>query len=185
MRDVFRSFFLFAILNSCLLIPAQSLAVGVNQQTTQAELFEDLMHWAMKLSGLPSTPSLPSISPLSSEQLIQMVCPEDPLNCRSLISFYSTDERAVFYLESLNMDDDTDLSFIVHELVHHLQYAIEGAQLFSTCQKVMVAESQAYVVQNKYLAQFKQWRRVGEALRYIDCDTPDIGANSASAITKP
>jgi hypothetical protein len=179
MRNIFRSTVVLSILIAWLLVPARTAASDIRQMTMQAELFDDLMQWAVKLSGLPSATHMPTIYPMGSEQLVQKVCPEDPRNCRSLVSFYSTKEEAIFYIDSLDLGDDTDLSFIVHELVHHLQYSAQGDSLFSTCQKVMTTETQAYAVQNKYLAHFKQWRRVGDAIRFIHCDALEDSVSDA------
>lgn len=176
-----RLLFACALIPSLLLAQAYAAAAEVSQATLQAELMDDLMHWTVKLSGLPSAASAPTITPLDAEHLVQKVCPADPGNCKLLISFYSTDEGAIFYLNTLNMNDDTDLSFLVHEMVHHLQYAVQGDSLFSTCQNISVAESQAYTVQNKYLTQFKQWRRFGDAMRYLRCATSDGSPSDASA----
>jgi hypothetical protein len=181
MPDGLRFLVLFAIYSSTLLIPPRTSAINASEEVLQSELFDDLMHWAAKLSGLPDATHMPAIQPIGLDQLVQKVCPEDPVNCRSLISFYSTEEESIFYLDRLDLNDDTDLSFIVHEMVHHLQYAVQGEQLFATCQNLLAAESQAYAVQNKYLTQFKQWRRVGEAIRFINCDALDNSRSDASA----
>ncbi len=62
--------------------------------------------------------------------------------------------------------DLPDQSYLVHEFVHHLQHLQRGDALFEDCPKVLAAETQAYAVQNRYLQRFKQWRRVGEILRF-------------------
>lgn len=181
MRAGSRLLFIWAFIPSWLLAPAFTAAAEVSQTTLQAELLDDLMHWAVKLSGLPGVPSAPTIYPLDAEQLVQKVCPHDPVNCKSLVSFYSTEDRTIFYLNSLDMYDDMDLSFLVHEMVHHLQYAVQGEALFATCERTSVAELQAYTVQNQYLTHFKQWRRFGDALRYIKCANLDASRSEAGA----
>jgi hypothetical protein len=140
---------------------------------TDMTLMADLLQWASRLSGLPLTPVLPELRALPAADLAQRVCPERPENCRSLVAVYDTDRVQVLYVNTLDLRDETDQSFIVHELVHYLQHLRDGDRLFAGCAQVMAAETQAYAVQNRYLQHFKQWRRVGEMLRFTHCQSAD------------
>lgn len=137
-----------------------------------AALATDLLEWASRLSGLPNLPGepLPQFIPLPQREIEKIVCPERRGGCGSLVAVYDTDRRRVLYRDTLDMRDPTDQSFIVHELVHHLQFLQRGEALFASCQSTLAGEAQAYRVQNLYQAQFRQWQRMGEILRYMHCD---------------
>jgi hypothetical protein len=136
-------------------------------------LMTELLQWAGRLSGLPVAPALPELHALAAADLAQRVCPQRPGDCRTLVAVYDTDQRMVLYRDSLDLRDETDQSYIVHELVHYLQHLRDGDRLFANCEQVMAAETLAYGAQNKYLAHFKQWRRVGEMLRFTHCQQAD------------
>lgn len=135
------------------------------------DLMQDLLQWAVKLTGLPAPPALPILTALPEADLARRVCPDEPHHCRTLIAVYDTDRAEVLYRDTLDLRDETDQSFLVHELVHYLQHRRDGDVLFADCPHVMQAESEAYAAQNRYLAHFKQWRRVGEMLRFTHCPT--------------
>ncbi len=136
-----------------------------------AELAEDLARWAGKLSGLPffALQELPPLLPLPQEALAQEVCGLEQAHCRGLVAVYDTDLRRILYVNTLDMSDPTDQSFIVHELVHALQHQQRGDALHASCAAVVESEREAYAVQNRYLAEFRQWRRVGKAVRFMHC----------------
>ncbi|MGM9491740.1 hypothetical protein [Ideonella sp. YS5] len=136
------------------------------------ELAADLMAWASRLSGLadlqPGRP--PALVPLSAGDIAAEVCPDSPTGCRSLVAVYDTDRHRVLYRSSLDMRDPTDQSFIVHELVHHLQFLHRGESIFASCQAVVETERQAYSAQNRYQSHFRQWQRMGEVMHFMHCD---------------
>lgn len=137
------------------------------------ELLSDLLRWAERLSGVPAKAELPALQAMPAQALAAQACPERPGDCRTLVALYDTDRRRILYRDSLDMNDPIDQSFIVHELVHHLQHQRDGDALFSTCPNALAAETDAYAAQNRYLAQFKAWRRVGEMLRFTHCDSAE------------
>lgn len=150
-------------------------------------LLHDLMGWASRFSGLASPATLPRLQALSATDLAQRVCPEQPHHCRTLVAVYDTDTQSVLYADTLDLRDETDQSFLVHEFVHYLQHLQHGNSLFADCPAVMAAEAQAYAVQNRYLAHFKQWRRVGEVLRFTHCHAaaaePTVRPGEPAALT--
>ncbi|WP_156901233.1 hypothetical protein [Azohydromonas australica] len=152
--------------------PPAAAAPRPGHAAIDAVLAADLLDWASRLSGLPSPPGepLPQLIPLPQREIEKTVCPERRGGCGSLVAVYDTDRRRVLYRDTLDMRDPTDQSFIVHELVHHLQFLQRGAALFATCQSTLAGEAQAYRVQNLYQTQFRQWQRMGEILRYMHCD---------------
>lgn len=136
-----------------------------------ADLAADLLGWASRLSGLENRPEvpLPALQPLPPEALAAEVCPQRPAGCRSLVAVYDTERQRILYRDTLDMRDPTDQSFLVHELVHHLQYQHQGDALFATCESTLAGETQAYRAQNRYQEHFRQWQRMGEVLRFAHC----------------
>lgn len=137
-----------------------------------AALAADLVGWASRLSGLPNPPNepLPRFIPLPQHEIAKTVCADQAAGCHALVAVYDTDRRRILYRDTLDMRDPTDQSFIVHELVHHLQFLQRGDALFASCQSTLAGEAQAYRVQNLYQDHFRQWQRMGEVLRYMHCE---------------
>jgi hypothetical protein len=164
-----------------------SSCAQTRREAPDPALLNDLLHWASRLSGMPAAPTLPELLALSPDELAQRVCPEQPGHCRTLVAVYDTERRQVLYRNTLDLRDETDQSFIVHELVHYLQHLRDGDALFASCEQVLAAETAAYAVQNRYLAHFKQWRRVGEMLRFTHCRSaqldPDYRPGDLPALT--
>jgi hypothetical protein len=158
--------FIVTTLLIALLVPASQAA-----PPPDPELMQDLLRWAGKLSGLDPPAALPALTALSEAELARRVCPDEPRHCRTLIAVYDTDRTEILYRNTLDLRDETDQSYLVHELVHYLQHRRDGDALFADCPRVMQAEFEAYAAQNRYLAHFKQWRRVGEILRFTHCPT--------------
>jgi hypothetical protein len=146
---------------------------GTNRHAAiDPDLAADLMAWASRLSGLtdlePRRP--PALVPLPPQDIEAQVCPDSPAGCRSLVAVYDTDRHRVLYRSSLDMRDPTDQSFIVHELVHHLQYLHRGPAIFATCPAIVQSEREAYAAQNLYQRQFRQWQRMGEVMHFMHCE---------------
>jgi hypothetical protein len=136
-----------------------------------AELRDDLIGWALRLSGRlirPAGPP-PSLAGLPPAELSRRVCGDDARQCHGLVAAYGTELRDILYRDTLDLRDPTDQSFIVHELVHWLQHAEQGDAVEAGCAAVLANETEAYRVQNEYLARFRQWQRVGEILRFTHC----------------
>lgn len=86
-----------------------------------------------------------------------------------LVAAYLIEQRRIVYRNDLDLDNDSDNSFLVHEFVHALQSQYFGDQMFETCHGVMAAEKQAYAAQQKYLHSRSQLLRVGDRLRFVTC----------------
>lgn len=89
---------------------------------------------------------------------------------RGLVAAYIIEEQRIVYRDDLDLDNDSDNSFIVHEFVHALQRQHFGDHMFDTCQGVMALERQAYGAQQNYLKSRGQLLRVGDRLRYVTCN---------------
>lgn len=87
-----------------------------------------------------------------------------------LMAAYLIGQHRIVYRDDLDLENDSDNSFIVHEFVHALQDRRHNGRLFETCSGVIAAERQAYAVQQRYLRSRGQLLRVGERLRQVRCE---------------
>ena len=86
-----------------------------------------------------------------------------------LVAAYLIEQHRIVYRDELDLEDDTDNSFLVHEYVHALQSSHFGDRIFETCEGVMSSEKQAYAAQQQYLKSRGQLLRVGDRLRFVTC----------------
>jgi hypothetical protein len=139
--------------------------------TVTAELMARFLAAAVRFSGLPAIDlaELPPIEPVTAAVLAGKVCPDAPDRCNSVAALFDTERYRIYLRDSLNPSDPMDNSFIVHELVHVLQFRKFGHEHFNTCRKVLDSEQQAYYVQNNYLGEEGIDWREGFLLRFMKC----------------
>lgn len=128
-----------------------------------------LFHSAVSLSGLPPTPiPIDSIQQLPREEMMAILCKDGPEDCLNRRLAGAFDGEKIYLLNTLDMENMTDASFLVHEFVHVLQYSV-NPHLMETCESALEAERQAYAVQNAFLKKHGQLYRAGEVLRFFTC----------------
>jgi len=141
------------------------------------DIFHILFAAAIQFSHLPPMDPPPIVGLHRQEMLLQ-VCnnikgtPDytDCIQQHGLVSAYIIEEhRLVYSIDDLDINDDTDNSYILHEYVHALQAHQYGDKIFETCEGTFDMEQQAYTAQQAYLKSRNQMRMVGERLRYISC----------------
>lgn len=143
--------------------------------TLSAELLASLLAAAIRYSTLPAidVSELPPIEQLSAQALAEKVCPETPERCTTMAALFDTEGYRIYLRDTLKPEDPMDSGFIVHELVHVLQYKRYGSDYFDNCHNRIDSERQAYYVQNNYLGeQGVDWRE-GYLVRFMRC--PDDG----------
>lgn len=156
-----------------------------------ANLLAYLLTAAVKFSGLPAVPlaQLPPIRAVPAESISSKVCPGEKSACTSLVAVFDTDEYVIWVRDSLDLETALDNSFLLHELVHVLQFKTRGSDIFKDCLTAIRTESEAYQAQNAYLKKEGQFARFGEGLRLATCEgQPDalslreilLGPNSRS-----
>jgi hypothetical protein len=135
-------------------------------------LLAQLLSAAIRFTGLPPVEiaNLPEIVAMSSEQITAQICPEKPSSCQTLIALYEPTKKRILYRNTLNMKLVKDQSFVLHELVHVLQYALKGDTVFASCKDTMESEGQAYRAQDRYLGEKGEEYRVGGLFRFIRCE---------------
>lgn len=145
--------------------------------TLSAELLARLLAAAVRYSSLPAIDpfDLPPIEQLSAAALSEKVCPDEPSRCSTMAALFDTERYRIYLRDTLNPNDPMDNSFIVHELVHVLQYRRHGADYFASCQRRILSEQQAYAVQNNYLGEEGIDWREGYLVRFMRCPDEERG----------
>lgn len=134
-------------------------------------LLADLLAVAIRISQLPAlTPEqLPPVIPVQAQFLVEKVCPEQPERCRNMAALFDTEAYEIYVRKPVDLRNPITLSFIVHELVHVLQFRQGGHERFDSCQAVLANEQQAYKVQNVFLNESGSDWREGFSLRFMTC----------------
>lgn len=144
-----------------------------------------LLDMAVKFTGLPSIPveAMPVFQPVSRAEMQRRVCPEEAPSCGAIVALFDTDNYRILYLDQLDLDNPTDNSFLMHEIVHVLQYQQKGETIYADCNSTLRTEAEAYRAQNAYLRREGQLMRVGEVLRFTTCAADHAVAARAAAGT--
>ena len=135
------------------------------------ELLTYLMVAAANLSGYPAIPveDLPKVLTMPPKDIAKNVCPADPQNCDNIVATFETDQYVIFVRDSLDLETSADNSFLLHEIVHVLQFKKNGEAIYKDCPTTMKTETEAYKAQNAYLKREGQFLRFGEALSFMSC----------------
>ncbi|MFZ4553372.1 MAG: hypothetical protein EBS54_05315 [Betaproteobacteria bacterium] len=136
-----------------------------------ADLIAYLLPLAAKLSGYPviDAAQLPPIRSLPAAEISREICPGDASGCNGMVAIFDTDRYQILIRDNLDLDNPADNSFLLHELVHVLQFKAKGDDIFADCPTTMRTETEAYRVQNTYLGLEGQFLRVGDALAFMTC----------------
>ena len=130
-----------------------------------------LMIAASRLSGLPAVPvdQMAAVKSISQEEIITLQCPTEPDECSGMVAFYDIPKNTIYLKNTLDLDSTRDLSFLLHEMVHVLQYRALGDTIFSDCDNTVRSEKLAYAVQNKFLLNNGLFDRFGDSLAFMTC----------------
>ena len=92
-----------------------------------------LMIAASRLSGLPAVPveQMAAIKSISQEEIVSMQCAEAPDECSGMVAFFDIPKNTIYLKNTLDLESTRDLSFLLHEMVHVLQYRALGEYIFS------------------------------------------------------
>lgn len=138
---------------------------------TASPLLSQLLAAAIHLSGLPAIPAseLPPVLLLPRSELDRTVCPSAPMRCAGLTAAFDTQRYRILMDDRLQLNDDYDASFLVHEMVHVLQFRHGGGIGFTSCEAIVESERQAYAVQNAYLREHDHPGNEGALLKFPHC----------------
>lgn len=141
----------------------------------------ELLMAAITLSGLPpmTLADVPPLYAVSTEELAETICPGQPGKCQTIAAIFDTERYRILILSKLDLADPADNSFLLHELVHVLQFKQMGEAGFANCEAIVASERVAYGVQNRYLATRNLFSQHGMMLRYMQCPPPSIAPSEA------
>jgi hypothetical protein len=130
-----------------------------------------LLALAVKFSGLPAVPEdqLPPVRAVSQDEMRTIACGDAAAACGAIVALFDADRYRIFYLDTLDLQDADDNSFLLHEIVHVLQYKQSGAAMYATCEALLETEAQAYRTQNAYLRREGRLMQVGAVLQSTTC----------------
>lgn len=155
--------------------------------TIAAELMAKLLAAAIEFSALPGidVAALPAVEPVTAAVLSQKICPDAPERCSSVAAVFDTESYRIYLRDTLDLTTAMDNSFLVHELVHVLQFKRYGDDYFSSCRKVLDSEHQAYKAQNNYLgSEGIDWRE-GFLLRFMKCPPEETNGLQEDPLARP
>jgi hypothetical protein len=143
-----------------------------------ASLVPYLLDLAVRFTGLPALPpdQLPQLQAVSHVQMTAAVCADAAPGCEGVVAIFDPDRDRILYLETLDLEDADDNSFLLHEIVHVLQYRQDGSAIYANCQALLRTEAQAYRAQNAYLRHEGRLMQVGAVLQATTCAGADPSA---------
>ena len=162
----------------CLVTPTPGTAesdTSSNQALPNQQVWA-LFHWAARLTrrSLPDDLTLPTLVPMSAEQINERVCPRAPKRCRPIAAAYGIEHRDIIYRESLNLSRLIDRSYLLHEAVHFLQHLEQRESINASCEQIRANERQAYRAQAAYLRAHRIHHPVGLELARIKCPSDNL-----------
>jgi hypothetical protein len=136
-----------------------------------ASLVAFLLELAVKFTGLPGLPAdgLPPLQAVSRSQMRAIACGDSPAGCGQIVALFDADRYRIVYLDTLDLQDAEDNSFLLHEIVHALQYRQRGAAMYADCEALLATEAQAYRAQNAYLRREGRLMQFGDVLQATTC----------------
>lgn len=139
------------------------------------EILIRLLAAAVEFSGLPAihVSELPPVIMMPREELNRTVCVNEPIRCTGLMAAFDTERYRILVDSRLDLNEASDNSFLVHEIVHVLQLKQAGSRRFTSCRAVISSEREAYDVQNRYLMQNSIPAQHGSGLRFARCPEPE------------
>lgn len=147
----------------------------MDMPSLDTELLAYLLAAAIRFSGLPGMPveAAPPVITLPPAQLSQKACRGHRIaDCENIVAVFEPDDYAIYTRDTLDFEDDADNSYLVHELVHVLQWNRDGDAIFESCERALSAEREAYRAQNAYLKREGLLMQAGHVLRFASCSDP-------------
>lgn len=173
-RTAFAAVSLFAAAN----VGAVTLT-PYGQTPAEQEALQWIWQKAQHFSGLKSSHGdggyarIP-VYKVSEADMSQIICPQDPQNCRGLGAVYDTTRSRILMRSDLDpAKDSVSASFLLHEDVHALQHERRSEdEMYGTCERLFTTEREAYQAQDRFLASEGAFFRAGGFLRFFVCKNP-------------
>ena len=136
------------------------------EMSTLSSLVVELFTSIQLLAGYPAPKVLPEIHVVPHQEIEQRFCAGP---CR-VMAFYDP-AQGVFIDDSLDIQSDLFArSILLHELVHQLQNASgKFDTIANRCAQHSLKESDAYEIQNRYLASMRDGHHAFQIDRSFQC----------------
>lgn len=112
------------------------------------EIIGTLLLMAVNFSQYDMPEQHPLIEAVNHQQLIDTLC--EGKECNAL-AYYDDKKNTIFYDNKLTKDSIIAQGYIVHEMVHFLQYQHDAVVEEPNCKHRMLLEREAYQVQQRFL----------------------------------
>lgn len=112
------------------------------------ELIGTLLLVAVNFSQYEMPEQQPLLEAIKHQQLIDILC--EGKECNAL-AYYDDKKNTIFYDETLTENSIIARGYIVHEMVHFLQYQYDAVVEKPSCTQRMLLEREAYQVQQRFL----------------------------------
>lgn len=112
------------------------------------DIIGTLLLMAVNFSQYDMPEQQPLIEAVNHQQLIDTLC--EGKECNAL-AYYDDKKNTIFYDDKLTKDSIIAQGYIVHEMVHFLQYQHDAVVEEPNCKQRMLLEREAYQVQQRFL----------------------------------
>ncbi len=144
----------------------ESFELDLDSYKTQEELVSGLLGWINNHSSFKyDIGKIPDVKKVSARQIAEVAfggkLPKavNPANLQ-IFGLYNFNEKAVYLLDSIDLDTDEGKGILLHELVHYLQYQT-GMDDNVKCKNEL--ESLAYVLEAKFLESHDHKHNISDA----------------------
>lgn len=143
-----------------------------------AGLLTELLALAASFSGYApiGIDDLPPVVTMPGAMLQATACPEQPRQCERLVAMFDRGQYRILIRDSLDLRDVSDNSFLLHELVHVLEYKAKGERFQVDCDDSLESERTAYRAQNAYLRSRGRTERHGDMFSDMRCSVDQPAA---------
>lgn len=132
----------------------------LKQSSMEKSLVQSLVKWIAKNSYFTnSTNDFPDVKYVTLDKLVDMAFGKEASNYRKqkhkheILGLYSFREKAIYLLDSLDLQTIKGKGILLHELVHYMQYE-NGREQDVSC--INTLETLAYRLEAKYLRENEQ-----------------------------
>ncbi len=153
-----------------------SLSATASPPSSQeAELFDGLLGWAVKLSGYEIPANHPIVEFVPQAFFNTNACRGK--RCRVWGWYPNTGGNVVYVHEAARalIEDSSDprsllaASIVVHEFTHYLQAANRSFAKYG-CAQALELEREAYNVQNAYIVAYGRYMQIGISMQNSGCE---------------
>ncbi len=107
-----------------------------------------LLLMAVNYSQYEMPDQQPLLEAVNHQKLVDTLC--DGKECTAL-AYYDDKKNTIFYDEALTENNIIARGYLVHEMVHFLQYQYDAVVEAPSCTQRMLLEREAYQVQQRFL----------------------------------